>query len=138
VPALPLPELLKNGPVVLAFFKISCPVCQLAFPFLERLHADGTGLQFVGVSQDDEASTKLFLERYGINFPVLYDRAADRYPASNAFGITHVPSVFVIEPDGSVSHSWSGFSKADFTKLAARAGAVIFRPNENVPAWKAG
>jgi len=33
-----LGEELSRGPVVLAFFKASCPTCQYAFPFLERLH----------------------------------------------------------------------------------------------------
>ena len=33
-----LGEELASGPVVLAFFKVSCPTCQYAFPFLERLH----------------------------------------------------------------------------------------------------
>ena len=28
---------LAHGPLVLAFFKVSCPTCQYAFPFLERL-----------------------------------------------------------------------------------------------------
>src|SRR3989442_9019397 len=29
---------MARGPVVAAFFKISCPVCQFTFPFLERLY----------------------------------------------------------------------------------------------------
>jgi peroxiredoxin len=29
---------LSRGALVLAFFKVSCPTCQYAFPFLERLH----------------------------------------------------------------------------------------------------
>ena len=33
-----LPDLLVSGPVLLAFFKVTCPTCQLTFPFLERLH----------------------------------------------------------------------------------------------------
>jgi peroxiredoxin len=33
-----LNEELARGAVVLAFFKVSCPTCQYAFPFLERLH----------------------------------------------------------------------------------------------------
>ena len=32
-----LQEELTHRPVVLAFFKGSCPVCQYAFPFLDRL-----------------------------------------------------------------------------------------------------
>ena len=43
---------LKQGPVVLAFFKVSCPVCQFTFPFLERL-SKTSGLQVIGISQDD-------------------------------------------------------------------------------------
>ncbi len=41
-----LSEELSRGAVVLAFFKASCPTCQYAFPFLERLHrayGDSTG-----------------------------------------------------------------------------------------------
>lgn len=126
-------------PVVLAFFKVSCPTCQLAFPFLERLHASGTtGLQFAGVSQDDERATAEFVKRFGVTFPVRLDLASAGYPESNSYALTHVPAIFVVEPDGSVSFSSVGFSKADFEKLALRAGAVVFRPEDNVPAWKAG
>ncbi len=32
-----LKEARKKGPVVAAFFKVSCPVCQMAFPYLERV-----------------------------------------------------------------------------------------------------
>src|SRR5229473_8051334 len=33
-----LNTLMERGPVVAAFFKVSCPVCEFTFPFLERLH----------------------------------------------------------------------------------------------------
>ena len=33
-----LSDALTRGPVVAAFFKVSCPVCQYAFPFLERIY----------------------------------------------------------------------------------------------------
>ena len=33
-----LREALTHGPVVAAFFKISCPTCQYAFPFLQRIY----------------------------------------------------------------------------------------------------
>ena len=50
-----LSEVLSRGPVVLAFFKVSCPVCQFAFPYLERLHKAyrQQGYTLVGVSQND-------------------------------------------------------------------------------------
>jgi len=63
-----LADALKNGPVLLAFFKISCPTCQFAFPFLQRL-ADGAtsgSPPIVAVSQDDARGTKQFADRFGI------------------------------------------------------------------------
>jgi len=137
-------DILKRGPAVLAFFKVSCPTCQLAFPFLERLHAaaaagGGEGLQFVGISQDDAVPTTRFNTQFGVTFPVLLDRASSGYAASNAYGLTHVPAIFVLEPDGKISHQWTGFSRADFEKLAGRLHTAAFGPaDSHVPAWKAG
>jgi peroxiredoxin len=133
-----LSHLLESGPAVVAFFKISCPTCQLAFPFLERLHAAVSGLQFIGISQDNADSTTRFIQRFGITFPILLDRASEGYPASNTYALTHVPSIFVIETDGAVSHLWTGFSKADFEKLALRAGAPVFLAADAVPVWQPG
>lgn len=125
------------GAVVLAFFKVSCPVCQLTFPFLDRLKGSAK-LRVIGVSQDDAAATRRFNETFGLGLETLLDEKADGYPASNGFGITQVPTVFQMEPDGTVSYAWEGFSKADMEALGQRAGAVLFRPDEYVPAWKPG
>jgi peroxiredoxin len=40
-----LSDALARGAVVLAFFKVSCPTCQYALPFLERLHKAYSGAQ---------------------------------------------------------------------------------------------
>src|SRR5438309_8650777 len=95
-----LPEALSRGPVVLAFFKISCPVCQYAFPFLERIYKAyrQNNVTFVGVSQDKERDAKAFVQEYGITFPVLLDDP-NSYPVSNAYALTNVPTVFWIAQD---------------------------------------
>ncbi len=131
-----LDALLARGPVLLAIFKISCPVCQLTLPYLNRLA--GGGLQTVAISQDDAAPTKRFHGRFGISLPTLIDREEDGYPVSNAFGVTHVPSLLLVEPDGRISLSSEGFVKADLETAAARASKPIFQAGESVPAWKAG
>src|SRR5438309_1582908 len=61
-----LREELAKGPVVLAFFKVSCPVCQYAFPFLERLHkAYGKKrVRLVGVSQNNPKETAAFNKEF--------------------------------------------------------------------------
>ena len=49
---------------------------------------------------------------------------------SNAFGITHVPSMYLIEPGGRVSWSSVGFFKRELLELAALAGRPIFADGE--------
>jgi len=132
-----LQDILAGGPALLAFFKISCPVCQLSAPYLERLAANN-GLQVFGISQDEASATRGFAKRFGLTFPILLDPSAENYAASNAYGISSVPSLFLIERDGIVSKSFAGFSKRDFEQIGARSGVVPFGPDDHVPEWKAG
>jgi peroxiredoxin len=132
-----LDEILSKGPALLAFYKIGCPVCQLTFPYLQRLAA-GSSMQIIGISQDDASATQKFNQHFGITFPTLLDQSKEGYPASNAFGITNVPSLFLVEPDGQVAKVIAGFSKRDLEALGERAGVQTFGPEDNVPEWKAG
>ena len=132
-----LGQILESGPVMIAFFKASCPVCQLTFPFLERL-SSGSGLQIIGISQDDAETTKAFNERFGVTFPTLLDSESKGYPSSNAYGISAVPSLFVVEVDGRISRSFAGFSKGELEDLGKRVGRPAFGPQDSVPEWKAG
>jgi peroxiredoxin len=132
-----LQNILAGGPVLLAFYKISCPVCQLTAPYLERLAAN-KAVQVIGISQDDATATRGFANRFGLTFPTLLDLSTDGYAASNAYGITSVPSMFLVESDGIISRSFPGFSKRDFEELGARAGVSPFGPEDHVPEWKAG
>jgi peroxiredoxin len=127
-----LAEILSGGPALLAFFKISCPVCQLTLPYLERLHNSGT-LRIFGISQNDESDTRDFNEDFGVTFPVLLDSEDEEFPASNAFGISSVPSLFLVERDGRVSRVIEGWRKTGIQELG-----IEFRPGDNVPEWKAG
>lgn len=130
-----LAQVLTNGPVLLVLYKISCPTCQLTLPFLSRI-ASGA-LQILAISQDDAAATRKFQARFGA-LPTLLDREEEGYPVSNAFGIDHVPSLFLIEPDGIISLATEGFVKAELESIGARAGLPPFHQDETVPLWKAG
>lgn len=132
-----LATILEQGPALLMFFKVSCPVCQLSAPYLERLAGSAT-IQVIGVSQDDDSSTLSFTDHFGVKFPTLLDPSKEHYPASNAYGISSVPSLFLVERDGTISTSFSGFSKRDLEALGNRASVQVFRPEDNVPEWKAG
>ena len=137
---------LSRGPVVLAFFKVSCPTCQYAFPFLERLHKTygKDGVKLIGISQNDGKETAAFVKEFGISFPILLDDTHS-YPVSNAYGLTNVPTLFWIAQDGEIEISSVGWVKADFEavnkKLALSRSipaAVVFKPGEDVRDFRAG
>ena len=144
--AFSLAEALTRGPVAVAFFKVSCPICQYAFPFLERLHKAyrQNGYTLVGVSQNGAKDTAAFNKEFGVTFPVLLDDPS-KYRVSNAYGLTNVPTVFWIAQDGEIEISSVGWLKADFEALnhkMADAGKLsatpLFKPGESVPDFRAG
>ena len=136
---------LKKGPVVLAFFKVSCPVCKFTFPFLERLYQrfKSDNVTFLGISQDNVSASRDFAQDFGVTFPVLIDDAS--YTVSNAYGLSMVPTVFLVEPDGTVKISSMGFVKADLESIADALAdrqnitrMPVFLKTESVPANKPG
>lgn len=140
-----LKDLLKKGPVIAAFFKMCCPTCQFTFPFLQRIHdAYGSAnATLVAISQEDAADTAEFCQEHGVTFTALLDE--DGYAASNSYGITNVPSIFLISPDGKVQARAVGFARAEIEKMGAefaranhRPVTPVFRPTEIVPNTKPG
>jgi hypothetical protein len=69
----------------------------------------------------------------------------ERYPVSNAYGLTNVPTVFWIGQDAEIEVSSVGWVRADFEEIGrkmAEAGktvpAVVFKPGEDVRDFRAG
>jgi len=141
-----LRDALSRGPVLAAFFKISCPVCQFAFPFLDRIYrAHGNkNVTTVGISQNGPKDTGAFMKEYDITFPVLLDDTG-KYPVSNAYGLTNVPTLFWIAQDGEIEVSSVGWSRADIEAINRKAAEArgeppipVFQPDESVPEFRAG
>lgn len=141
-----LSDELARGPVVLVFFKVSCPTCQYALPFFERLYkAYGQkGVTLAAVSQNNAKDTAAFVKQFGITFPILLDDT-HKYPASNAYGLTNVPSTFWIAQDGEVEISSVAWVKSDFEHInrkMAETGKVqpakAFQAGEDVRDFRAG
>ena len=132
-----LDEALQKGPVVLAFFKVSCPVCQYAFPFLERVYRanQGANVTVLGISQDNQRDTKEFMREYGVTFPVALDDTK-KYTVSNAYGLTNVPTLFYIAPDGGIEVSSVGWSKADLEAINRKLAE--HRQQTPAPLWREG
>jgi len=141
-----LADALKQGSVVLAFFKISCPVCQFTFPYLQRLQgaARVKHVTIVGISQNSKEDTAAFARQYGITFPIALDDTR-HYPVSNSYGITNVPTVFYLDKAGEIEISSVGWSRADIEQIARKIGEAkpagkleVIAPGENVPDFRGG
>jgi peroxiredoxin len=132
-----LEEIVAHGPALLAFFKVSCPVCQMTLPFLQRIQSTGK-LPIYGVSQNNSRETREFNQRFGITLPTLLDSSRAGYVVSNAFGISSVPTMFLIETDRSIARAMEGWRKSEIAQLGALAGVNPFRPEDSVPDAKAG
>lgn len=141
-----LREALQRGPVVAAFFKISCPVCQYTLPFLERIYGayGGKNVTIVGVSQNEKKDTAAFTKEYGISFPVLLDDTKS-YPVSNAYGLTNVPTIFWIAQDGEIEISSVGWMRKEIEEINRRAAELngdgakpVFLSGEQIADFRAG
>ena len=118
-----LARALDESPVVLAFYKSACPVSQFTLPYLQRIYAHAAkhiGLQIWGVSQDDEFETRAFAERHAIGFDLIIDEYP--YSVSTAYGLEFVPGIFIVEPGGVISLSYSGFHKSALNEISILAG----------------
>jgi len=131
-----LDELLAEGPVLLAFYKVTCPTCQLTLPYLERLQ--GGAIRVFAVCQDDAGRAREFADAFEVELPNLLDSVDEGYPASNAYGVTHVPSMYLVERDKRISWEYVGFHKKKLEQLALRAGRAIFTAADKVPESKSG
>ena len=137
---------LKQGPVLAAFFKVGCPTCQYTFPFLERIHkAHGDQkITIVGISQNSQRDTAAFLKEYGVTFRTLLDDP-NGYAVSNAYGLTNVPSLFLISPNSQIEISSVGWLKPEIEEINRKFSAIqqipvpqIFQPGEEVRDFRAG
>lgn len=128
--------------VVLAFFKVSCPVCQFTFPYLERLKRLHPSIPIWGVSQDDSDATTAFARMYGLTFPLLLDTRLD---LTVAYGLTNVPTTFLVAADGSIQQTIVGWVKSELEELNTRlseisetAGKPLFTAADEVPELRPG
>ncbi len=141
-----LANVLGRGPAVLIFFKISCPVCQFALPYFERIYlaAKGKNVTIVGISQNSKKDTAFFAKQYGISYPIALENT-QTFAVSNAYGITNVPTVFYVNQDGVIEVSSVGWSRADVEEIARRVSEetklppiTVIKPSEAVPDFRGG
>ena len=132
---------LDTGPVVLTFFKTSCPTCRYGLPYLDRLASalEGTTAESIAVCQDTPGDAERFKLDFDFKTRVVFDTEEADFPVSNAYGLTNVPTVFLIQRHGDIAHTGVGWSRSDIEEIAAKLGvSTPFSPGEVVLPFKPG
>src|SRR5215472_2557322 len=91
-----LEELRQGDLLLLVFYHSECPTCGLSMPFIGNLAraVRSERMKIWGVSQDARKETIKFAGIKGLEMPIHID--AEPYPVSEAYGLTNVPSLFLI------------------------------------------
>ena len=113
-----LGDLKPGGLLLLVFYHSGCPTCQMAMPFIGNLAraVKSTNVMIWGVSQDEEDESERFAEVKGLEMPVLVDE--EPYPVSQAYGLTNVPTLFLIDSERRIIDQSVGFASVDFVRIA--------------------
>ena len=129
-----IPGLQSGKKAVVVFFETDCPTCQLALPYLNALTNDS--VQVIGLSQDDERSTREFVSQLKISYPVKLDSGLR---ITRAYDPQTVPTFYLLDENGQVQRSLVGFDKKGLNELAGELGHPAIAPaDDGAPAWKPG
>jgi thiol-disulfide isomerase/thioredoxin len=95
---------LRGRAVVVKFFAEYCEPCKRTLPAVERLHRDHPTVAFVGVSEDDYATTAREIgQSYGLTFPIVHDVGK---ALKGRFRVSEMPVTFIADRQGVVR--WVG------------------------------
>jgi peroxiredoxin len=107
-------QALKGQPVVLNFFKSTCPWCQTEMPRLGKVYAHlkeqgiEVPVQGIVVGSDTSESAQRFAQTSGLEIPLAID--AEKTARAD-FALTRVPTIVLIDAKGSVSRVYEGASE---------------------------
>ncbi len=139
-----LRDSLSAGPLLLVFFKAGCGACDLAFPYINRLHAAyGDGLQLWAIAQEGPDRAGGYARSQAMTYPVLPDTTD--YEVSRRYDPAATPTFFLIGADGRVTYTSHGFSKDDLNEMsglvAGRLGVEareVAAADDGRPAFRPG
>ena len=106
-------------PALLVFFETDCPTCRLTFPYLNKLAQaiQPDSAEIIGVSQDNEAATREFVQQMNVQFPVVLD---GDLAVTRQYDPVAVPTLFLVDAAGKVALTEIAFDKAELNAIAAK------------------
>lgn len=132
-----------DGPRLVVFYKVTCPVCQMAAPKVAAFEEAFPG-RVIGVGQDPVEKLEAYGREFGMpGVPAVPD--LEPYDVSNSYGIDVVPTFVLVDGNGVVDDavvSWdrervNGLSRR-FATLAGTDPVIISEPSDGLPPFRPG
>jgi thiol-disulfide isomerase/thioredoxin len=110
---------LRGKVVFLNFWATWCPPCRSEMPSMEKLYQryKNNGLEFIAVDiMEDKSDVAGFVKDFKLTFPVAIDRDGH---VSNDYGISAIPTTFIIDRNGKIIASVTGSRNWDSPAIIA-------------------
>jgi peroxiredoxin len=132
----PVTDPWTEGTTIVAFFKVSCPVCKMVAPMLTKL-SDG-GARVVAVGEDSPDAIAQYSEAQGQRVPTLSQ--PEPYTVSEAYGLEAVPTLFLVGPDGEIQQAIAGWNRDVWNELASTVGLTepLSTPDDGLRPFRPG
>lgn len=132
----------EDGPFALLFYKVTCPVCQMAAPKVQRFEDAYPG-RLVAIGQDPAEELEAFGREFAMDVPAKPDLPP--YEVSNAYRIESVPTLVLVGKDGLVLESVGAWDRDAYNRVSAHLAALIgaepvaiSTPDDGLPSFKPG
>jgi peroxiredoxin len=96
----------REKPLFLVFWTTWCPLCEASIPRLKEIYSQYSpkDMTFLAINpgvNDSLRKTQLYVEKYNIPYPVVYDEGG---VISKSFGIHGVPTIIIVDKNDIVRH----------------------------------
>lgn len=101
----------QNKAVLINFWATWCPPCLEEIPDLIRLHEEYKDNSFTVLGVDvgeSHAKVSRFVEKMGINYPVVLDEDMD---VTRQYGVVGIPTTLLVDSEGRVLGQYHGFTR---------------------------
>jgi thiol-disulfide isomerase/thioredoxin len=114
---------LRGQVVLLNFWASWCGPCRMEMPVIEKLYQEfkGKGLRVFGINDEDIETIEEYLREYEYTFPTLVDQ---EQKIARLYRVRGIPTMVVIDRNGTVSHYRVGLSREGDLRLWLRKAGV--------------